>query len=381
MSRRKGRRERREAAREQRKTDRALAVGGLEDVFTFHKTYIHGKACCKGVRWKNSTQRFELHLFSGTARRRKEILEHRYKWKKYTHFTVSERGKSRPIDAPHIHDRQIHKVIAQEVLIPLYLPDMIWNNGASMKGKGLAFSRAELVADLCHHFALYGLAGSVIVTDCTGFFPNADHNRIRARHYHLLRVADVRELADSVLTTIPSGKGVPLGVEPSQMEMVAYPSPLDNYMKCQLRLDGAGHYMDDYIMLIPPDLDPYEVFEKFKAKAAENDLTISERKTQIVPFGRPFRFCKAKYTVTETGRVVVHGHRDSAKRGRHKFKAFKPKVEAGEMSYPDLWASVQGVFNYYEEFDDHGRVLSLRQYFYNLYGFSGERYENFENRQ
>lgn len=46
-------------------------------------------------------------------------------------------GKIRPIDAPHITDRQIHKTLCNEVLIPLYSPSMIYDNGASQKGKGL----------------------------------------------------------------------------------------------------------------------------------------------------------------------------------------------------------------------------------------------------
>ena len=61
----------------------------------------------------------------------------RWRPKKYVHFTVCERGKIRGIDAPHITDRQIHKVISKEVLEPLYDPSMIYDNGASRIGKGL----------------------------------------------------------------------------------------------------------------------------------------------------------------------------------------------------------------------------------------------------
>lgn len=377
MSRRKGRRERRQADREQHKIDRSEAIGGLEGAFTFHKAYKRGKACCQGSNWKGSTQRHKLHLFSGTAKRRKLVISRRYRWRSYTRFHVNERGKDRTIDAPHINDRQVQKVIVKEVLTPLYLPDMIHNNGASLPGKGLAFSRRELKRDLLHHLNKYGMNGYIILADCKGFFPTAPHWSIRERHRRLIRDDGLRELADSILDTIHEGVGVPLGVEPSQMEMVALPSPLDNFVKCQLGLEGAGHYMDDYILLVPPDAEPTEILRRFTAKAAEIGLTISERKTRIIRFGKPFRFCKAKYSFTESGGLRVNGCRDSARRARHKIKAFHGLVETGDMSYTDLWASVQGAFNYFEEFDDHGRVLRLRRVFYAVYGFSGEHYETF----
>lgn len=111
MSRRKGRYERRQAKREANKIKRCQEVGGLNDVFTYHDMIVSGRKCCNGVRWKNSAQRFELHLFSGTAKRRREILEQKWKPSKYVHFTISERGKTRPIDAPCIQDRQMQKVL------------------------------------------------------------------------------------------------------------------------------------------------------------------------------------------------------------------------------------------------------------------------------
>lgn len=377
MSRRKGRRERRQAAREERRKARSDAVGGLEDVFTFHALYKYGKMCCTGVRWKNSTQRFELHLFSGTAKRRREVLEGRYKWKGYTRFHVNERGKDRTIDAPHIHDRQIQKVLTKEVLLPLYLPSMIWDNGASLPGKGLGFSRRQLMADLCHHYRLYGPEGSIILADCQRFFPTAPHWAIRERHRELIYDTDLRALVDSILDTIPGDYGVPLGVEPSQMEMVALPSPLDNFARCQMGV-AAGHYMDDYHIVVPPGTDPRKVLERFTEKARETGLTISKKKTRILPFGRPFRFCKAKYVLDPaTGGYTVHGSRESAQRARRKIRRFQALMDEGRMTYPDLWDAIQGVFNYYGSYNDHGRVLHLRRLLFALFGVNGERREDF----
>lgn len=226
-----------------------------------------GKECCTGVRWKNSAQKFELHLFSGTARRRKLLLTHTLKWADYVHFTISERGKTRPIDAPRIQDRQIHKVFTQKVLLPLYQPSMIYNNGASLRGKGFEFSKRQLREDLRWHFRRYGRDGWIILIDFKQFFPSVDHDEIKKRHKRYLHNREARELADDIVDTVPGGRGLPLGVEPSQTEMIAFPSAMDNYIKCQLSIKCAGHYMDDYYVIIPPDRDPKEIMRLIIEKA------------------------------------------------------------------------------------------------------------------
>lgn len=122
---------RRKRKRQMKRWMRSQAVGTLEEVFNYRDMFYWGKKCCNGVRWKQSTQNFELHLLSGTAKRRRLILEGKWKPKKCAHFILHERGKVRPIDAPHIEDRQIHKLETNKVLSPLYTPSMIYDNGAS----------------------------------------------------------------------------------------------------------------------------------------------------------------------------------------------------------------------------------------------------------
>ena len=380
MSRRKGRYQRRVAKRTEHKLRRCIEVGGLQDVFGYHDMYRAGKQCCNGVRWKSSTQNFEMHLFSGTAKRRRLIMERRWVPGAYVHFTLSERGKTRPIDAPRIQDRQVHKVFTQKVLLPLYTPGMIYNNGASLPGKGFEFSKRELREDLRWHFRRYGREGYIILIDFKQFFPSVSHEELFKRHEQLLLHPDIRKIGDDVINTIPGEKGLPLGVEPSQAEMIAFPSALDNYIKCQLGIKCAGHYMDDYYIIVPPGVDPKEIMRLIIKKAESLKLTISKSKSRIVPLTKPFRYCKAKYTLTETGRVVVNGNRDGVKRARRKIKAFHKKIAEGEMSYEDLWASVNGMLAYFGSYNDHKRVLRLRRLFYAIFGISPEKIENFRMR-
>ena len=101
---------------------------------------------------------------------------------------------------------------------------MIYDNGASQKGKGLHFHYKRLKEHLRWHCRRYGRTGAMFLMDFHHFFPEAPHALIYERHRELILDPNLRALADLVVAAVPGGVGMPLGVEPSQQEMVALPS-------------------------------------------------------------------------------------------------------------------------------------------------------------
>lgn len=369
--RREARYQRRQARRRENLIKRNRAVGTLQKAFSYRKMFFYGKKCCNGVRWKQSTQNFELHLFSGTARRRRDLLNSKWKPKKCTHFTLRERGKVRPIDAPHITDRQIHKTLCNEVLIPLYTPSMIYDNGASQKKKGLHFAFHRLEEQLHWHYRRYGRVGAAGLLDLKGFFPNAPHHTIYLRHKQMILDPALRRVADTVVQHSPCptpGRGMPLGVEPSQQEMVALPSAVDNWLKCQKEVHCTGHYMDDYYIIMPDVEQLKAVIREMVQRFEALGIRVNKKKCKIIPLTKPFRFCKAKFTLTETGRVKVNGNRDGMKRARRKIKLFHREYVAGRRTLENISQSVQSQYAYYENYDDHGRILRLNRLCYAIFG-------------
>lgn len=368
--RREARYRRRQVRRQANRRKRSEAVGTLEDVFNYHDMFYYGKKCCNGVRWKQSTQNFELHLLSGTARRRKEVLEGRWKPKKYAHFMLHERGKIRPIDAPHIEDRQIHKVETNKILIPLYSPSMIYDNGVSQKDKGLHWHFRRVEEQLHWHYRRYGREGGVFLLDLRKFFPNGNHNLIFDRHKRFMLDRRVCSFADTIVKHSPCetpGRGMPLGVEPSQQEMVSLPSDVDNFIKCQLGIHCAGHYMDDYYIIMP-DIEELkkaarEIVRRFEAIG----IPVNKRKCKIIPLTKPFKFCKARFTLTETGKVKINGCRDGVKRARRKLKMFHREFLAGRKTLAEVDQFMESQTAYYRGFDDHGRLLRLRRLHYAIF--------------
>lgn len=374
QERREGRYQRRQARRQEKKKARSDALGPVGKVFSYRKMFRYGRKCCNGVRWKQSVQNFELHLFSGTAKRRREVLDETWKPKGCVHFTLCERGKVRPIDAPHVTDRQIHKTLCNEALVPLYSPGMIYDNGASQRGKGLHWHFRRMKQQLAWHFRRYGREGAVLLIDLKGFFPNAPHALIYQRHQQLILNPELRELADRVIQYSPCptpGRGMPLGVEPSQQEMVALPSSVDNWIKCQAGVHCAGHYMDDYYIILP-DVERlkklgHEIVRRFEALG----IRVNKRKCKIIPLTKPFRWCKARFTLTETGKIKVNGSRDGIKRARRKLKLFHREFVAGKRDFKDIEQYMECQAAYYRNFNDHGRLLRLRRLYHAIF-FGGK---------
>lgn len=71
---------------------------------------------------------------------------------------------------------------------------------------------------------------------------------------------------------------------------------------------------------------------------------------------------------TETGRIITHGCRDGMKRARRKLRFFQGEVAAGRKTVEEVarWLN-DGPIAYYEQFNDHGRVLKLRRVFYAMF--------------
>lgn len=206
--------------------------------------------------------------------------------------------------------------------------------------------------------AEYVNTANQIYVETVGFL-----TRLSARYSRLI-AEGTAQLADLVVAAVPGGVGMPLGVEPSQQEMVALPSSLDNRIKAQLSIHGAAHYMDDYYTILPSKQAAEVTAADVIGHAEAMGLQVNAGKSKVVPFSRPFRFCKAKFQVTDTGAVKIHGCRDGMKRARRKLRLFQARVASGEMTVEQVAQWLQTPISYYENFNDHGRVLKLRRLFY-----------------
>lgn len=190
--------ERKQTRYERRKNKRLEKIkniseryANLDDSFCFHKAMYYGDKCCNGVGYKKSTQKFKLHEFTIISNICRDIKTNNYKVGDTYSFIINERGKTRNIDAPHIKDRLIHKILSNEIIEPIYRPHLIYDNGASIKGKGFKFSMDRLKKKIYSWYLKNGLNGYVVFIDFSKFFENCSHEIIRDIHCKYILNKDV----------------------------------------------------------------------------------------------------------------------------------------------------------------------------------------------
>lgn len=118
-----------------------------------YDAYINAK---RGSDWKPQVQKFEMSYLLELAKMQREIKDMTYDFLPTTSFILHERGKVRPITGEQIPDRIVKHSLCDEVLNPSVSRFLIYDNGASIKGKGIKFTRQQLLKDLRGYYMAHG---------------------------------------------------------------------------------------------------------------------------------------------------------------------------------------------------------------------------------
>lgn len=168
--RREARYQRRKAKRDAARLRRSQECGDFEEVFSFRHLYKAGKKCCKGVYWKNSTQRYIGNLIANIAKTRRELLQNRFRHRGFHEFDLIDRGKKRHIRSVHISERMVQKCLCDYCIVPIFSASFIYDNSASLKNRGMDFALRRMVCHLNRHYRKYGLTGGILLYDFHSFF-------------------------------------------------------------------------------------------------------------------------------------------------------------------------------------------------------------------
>lgn len=306
---------RRKQKRDLKNTERSNMYSNVNDAFVFHKVMYYADKCCKGVGYKKSTQNFKLHMFTIIANTCRNIKTNNYNVSKTYKFVINERGKVRNIDAPHINDRLVHKVLSNEIILPIYSPHLIYDNGASMKNKGFKFCIDRVRYKLYKWYKRYDLNGYVVIIDFSKFFPNCDHNIIHDIHKkYIYNDYTIKVIEDYLFID----KGISLGVEIAQREACIIPNILDHFIQNKGLM--IERYMDDTFFLIHDYNEALKILDEYYLLCSKLKVKVNLKKTKIIPIKKYFKYCKWKYNINENGKVICVPFKDTIYRQRRKLR-------------------------------------------------------------
>lgn len=341
----------------------------------------------KGCIWKESVQRYEINLLRNTYQIQKEIREETYEQKPFFKFKLNERGHTRMVKSLHISDRVVQRSVCDNILLPTLNKYLTYDNGASVKGKGIDFTRDRFEAHLHRYYKETGSnEGYILQIDFRKFFDNIQHEPLidaiskkipdEATMKFIAKLIDgfkidVSDMTDeeysgcmdrvyNALEMKESTKGekfmkksLGIGSQISQISGVFFPTVIDNFCKIIKGMKYFARYMDDIYIIHRSKEFLQELLEELKTISKSIGLFINEKKTQVVKLSHGFTFLKTKYILTSTGRIIKKMCSASITRERRKLKKFKNLVENGKITFLEVlnqfksWKGTTKRFNCY----------------------------------
>lgn len=338
----------------------------FDNVITYQNYYKALQSCNKSVGYKLSVQEFnqsaitEIHKIIGTIKNGElPALSQLRK------VTIRERGKERVITPIRIGDRITQKVICNNCLTDSIQRHLIYDNGASTKGKGTGFVLNRLDHMLRKAVKQYGSEFYVLKYDFKGFFDNIPHwlcNEILSetftdrripefmmdiiKSYPLYEAAHIEDpekrnaAIESLLSD--SGKGLCLGSQISQTMALVVPNALDHFIKDEKHMKYYVRYMDDGIILSDNKDELWELLAEMREIVEGLGLRFNDKKTYITKSTKGFTFMKIRHYISkENGKVVKKLDHDGVARMRRKLKSFRLLVDSGKMSLDDVYTAMQ----------------------------------------
>lgn len=377
---------------------------------SLYEAYLRSK---KNSDWKPQVQKYEIDYLPNIVKSKQKLKGRNYTSEPGSEFMLCERGKSRQITGLQMPDRVIRHSLCDNALTPALLTYMIYDNGASLKGKGIGFSRRRFEEHLHSYYREHGNDGYILLMDYSKFYDNIPHDiayKAIAEHvddeftlWLLQRIfddfkVDVSYMDDTEYETCMGmlfdsaayrrnvsvsertgekymRKSVNIGDQCAQIIGIFYPTPIDNYIKIVKSQKYYGRYMDDSYLISPSKEELVCFAHEITEIAKGLGIFLNQKKTRIVKLSDYYRFLQITYSLMDTGRVIRKINPERIVDMRRKLKALSIKVNNGERTRE----AVENMFKGW--MCSHAYLMSglqrdnLNLLFYDLFGgFIDEQY-------
>jgi len=309
----------------------------LLNLNNLHEAYIKSKS---GVEWKESVQKYGIYELAHIQELSKALKYHTYRQKPFYEFDINERGKQRHIKSLHISDRVLQRALCDQILTPELQKYLIYDNGASVKGKGIEFSRRRLKIHLTRYYKKHGRDGYILLIDFSKYFDNIRHDKLLEMIAGKINDEEVIALLRHLIMTFDTagntGRSVGIGSQISQIAGIFYPARIDNYCKIVRSVKYYGRYMDDTYIIHNDKQYLRDLLHDIQQICDELGIIINKKKTQIVKLSNGFTFLKMRYLITDTGKIIVIPCKAGITRERRKLRKLKRFALAGRITPAEI---------------------------------------------
>lgn len=368
LERREVRYQRRKEKRDRKRNAKLSRLGGYDDVFTYERLYEAFYSCEKGVRWKGSVQKYEATLPLSSLDIYKMMRDRKFKPLGFLEFDLNERGKMRHIRALNISERCIQRVLCDYYLSPLINPQLIYDNGASIKGKGVDFAIRRLKCHLSRYYRKHHTnEGYVLQYDFSSYFDNINHEVLLEQFERIIPDKEIYQALKQMIDCFGK-RGLGLGSQVSQIAAIFYPTLLDRAIKERFKAKGYERYMDDGI-IVCHTLDEIAECKKLIIDVCKKlDITINEKKLIVSKISKTFIFLKKRIRMTSTGKIIVRIGREAVIRARRRLRKLYTKLldEKSSFDFANFFQCYSCWKGMTERFDNYYIIQNYRKLFLTL---------------
>lgn len=353
----------------------------------------------KASGWKASTQRFEINLLSEVTKLQQELDSQTYKPNKGTCFVLNEQGRLRLIRALEPRDMILEHALCDNILNPLLRPYLIHDNGASIKGKGISFTRRRFEQQLHKFYRTHDRNGYILKLDFRKFFDNIHHKvlldtigekvklpatmdtlRVIVENnsvditgfedsYSMSKIYNALEHFQKRVGSKNNAKGksflhksLAIGAPISQISGIYLPSRIDSWCKTVRGVKYYNAYMDDRIVIHHDKEFLRKLLKEITDIALSLGIHINRKKTQIIKLTCPFTFLKTRYLLTPTGKLIRKIPKDVVSRVKRVMRKLADLVVEGKMSLRDFKVSYKSWRNDKKRYNAYYTLKALDNY-------------------
>lgn len=365
----------------------------FERFCSFDAMYDASYKVCRNVRWKDSTINFEENRIETILQTEADLRTNEYQQLVFSCFSIIERGKPRDIRACHINDRLVQNALCEEVLLPELTPKFVYDNCATLKGKGIDFALKRVKKHLQQAHKKYGLSNDFfgLRIDIRKYFDSIDHKSLKKIARKVIKDKRIYKLVCYLIDTFSfklthdrypikgkqyfvsrggaykrvdityfrpgrkyyeyNEKSLGLGSQTSQLFALLTLNEIDHYVKEELNIEFYGRYMDDSYLLHNDSKYLMECKIKIEKKLEEIGLKMNVDKTTITKIqpikedGKrhaPFKYLKWNFYLTETNHIIQIPFKAKIVHQRRKLRKMQALWLEGKITNEEIQTSYQG---------------------------------------
>ena len=261
--------------------------------------------CFSGVGSRTETRNYKHKFYQNLYDIQDEVFSGN--WKTGTPKKIKvQYPKERYVLDSTLRDRIYQKVLHNYLVYPKISKTFIFDNYASVKGKGPDKACDRVCTLLRRHQYHHGMTGGILHIDIRKFFESIYHTAAYDCFSSYLEPNETDLVMEVMQKQCDKGsiKGYYPGNEMVQMLGMSILSPLDHFIKEQLHCKCYIRYMDD-LLLISEDMEYLRYcLEMIKIELAKLGLEINTKKTRFYNITDRFLFLGYYFQLKESGKVV-----------------------------------------------------------------------------